>query len=592
MIRESKPRPYEQKFNDLPEVTKDAVIGVLPESEHPMAAGIVDPETGSDYRGYLIHMLLRDQDEELDHQSVSPAPLISPEGIAKIYDHYGLTGEDNGQIWLQLHGHVAGTVAAATTISNRMLRAGVEHDQGAVVTAALLHDVAKGKEIKQHGELASSLANTDHTIEDVIRVVMAEEGVDPEQIERTIVATTNTGRKDRIFTDENGDDDPAARMASIEGKGIEAAIVGLADARSVHMDFLSIEAAKAHYLARKKDPESVAFFNHHWPVYYETVSDWLTQMAPHLDLEATDKWAVHDETIFPTIHGIDAREWGAYRDAFSSDFTVEAFTKGKNPERNEDKIKIQPGLIVISDGATDKTGLRYEEDLETGAYKTGGEIAASIVTEVTSQSDKVGRELVQEITGAFQDYYAEFNPAALTDSSVRFAATLLAFRVVGDNLIVTTVGDPSYRVNDITYTNEKTVDYMRALQRREAMVAAIEGGASLAQAVEMGRAAILADLKDQHLLQNNPRSALGYAIIDGSPVPPWQVRVRSFPLVDVQSIEATSDGYYGQFPARPSVASWEALRLDIEFTDPHKFQKYLSTKENDDRSTVVARRIV
>lgn len=279
---------------------------ILSDSTSEMAARMTNPKTGSHYRGYLLAMLAvpasvyratRIKDEE--QLPVTRRPLISPEGFARIYDCFGLIDAKTSRDWLPLHGHVAATTAAAVTIINRTLEANIDLDPRVVVTATLVHDVAKGRELK-HGALASSLEYTDHTANGIIRAVMQEEEVAEDTIEKVLISAANTGRQDRAFDAEE------ARIASIKAKGIEAAIVGLADARTVHMDFLSLEEAQEHYLERKRDAESQHFFTEQWPQYYRAVSAYLTNLAPRLNLDNIDTNTVYQETILPATQGLDA----------------------------------------------------------------------------------------------------------------------------------------------------------------------------------------------------------------------------------------------------------------------------------------------
>lgn len=282
------------------------IAAFLSDSDSEMAARITDPKIGDDYRGYLLGVML---DVPMSacgstHMHgekqflVTPKPLISPNGFAKIYDYFGLINSEAAKDWLPLHGHLAATTAAALTIANRMLEANINIDRRIIVTAALVHDIAKGKELEEHGVLASSLENIDRIASDVIRAIMKDEGITDNIIEKVIICAANTGRQDRQFATEE------ERRASIEAKGVEAAIVGLADARTVHMDFLPLQEAQGRYLKRKKDVESQYFFTELWLPYYRAVSEYLTVLAPHLDLDTIGSDTIYRETITRTIQDL------------------------------------------------------------------------------------------------------------------------------------------------------------------------------------------------------------------------------------------------------------------------------------------------
>jgi hypothetical protein len=230
--------------------------------------------------------------------------------------------------------------------------------------------------------------------------------------------------------------------------------------------------------------------------------------------------------------------------------------------------------LVLSDGATDKTGLSFEG-------RTGGELAAELVVETCLQSEACGHELVSEVTDALRRLYERINPLALNDSAYRFGATMVAAKIVGEHLVITQVGDTSFRINGAdVYTNNKEVDAINAQIRKTY----IETTGDIAGS----RNVILPRLREQHKLQNNPDDQLGYGVIDGTDVPEKFVKVFTFPRGTVHTLEIASDGYYGAFPEEPSIESYEQLHQKIEETDPYKCGEYASTKTSDDRAVAIA----
>jgi hypothetical protein len=89
--------------------------------------------------------------------------------------------------------------------------------------------------------------------------------------------------------------------------------------------------------------------------------------------------------------------------------------------------------------------------------------------------------------------------------------------------------------------------------------------------------------------QNVTEPVLGYGGIDGFAVPGRFVETRSYPLVEIETIELFSDGYF-----KPGsgfgVVAWEAAFQEVEAEDVHKIGRYMSTKGTtasqltDDRS--------
>ncbi len=253
---------------------------------------------------------------------------------------------------------------------------------------------------------------------------------------------------------------------------------------------------------------------------------------------------------------------------------IEVFTEGKNPPKNEDLVGSNETTIVLSDGATDKSGQDFDG-------RTGGELAAELVVEVCLNTELIGEELINEVSGKLSALYEKINPNALTDSAYRFAATVVVARLSGDQLIITQVGDSSFRINGSNaYTNNKIVDALTANTRKEY----IEATGDIAGSRDF----IMPLLKVQHVHQNNNESPLGYGVIDGSPVPSKFIKTYTFNQSDVSTLELVSDGYYGVFPTETTIDAYEVLHETIEQTDPNKCGEFVSTKLNDDRTVVIA----
>jgi len=262
-------------------------------------------------------------------------------------------------------------------------------------------------------------------------------------------------------------------------------------------------------------------------------------------------------------------------------FETDVFSKGKNPPKNEDRVGYDATTIVLSDGATDKTGIRYEENKLTGEFKTGGEVVSKLIVDVVLASERSGQELVDELTKAVSSYYEKYNPKAMTDSAFKFAATMITARIVGTELVVTQVGDSSFRLNERdAYSNDKVIDAEMAAMRAEYIHRTGD--------IEGGRAVIMPYLKEQHRLQNNDQDPQGYGVINGQAVPSRFVQTFRFPLEDVMTIELVSDGYFGVFPSKANIDEYEKLHQHIEEVDPYKIKDYPSTKVSDDRTVLIA----
>lgn len=252
---------------------------------------------------------------------------------------------------------------------------------------------------------------------------------------------------------------------------------------------------------------------------------------------------------------------------------------GKNPPKNEDFTGYNATTIVLSDGATDKTGIRYDDN-GGDDFKTGGEVASRLAVDTVLSSSQSGNDLIAEITAAAQEFYKQHNPEALDNSALRFATTLVAAQIIGDELVVTQVGDSSFRINATDeYTNDKAIDGELAAIR----------GRYIAETgdIDGGRASIMPRLKTQHKLQNNDQEELGYGAIDGVTIPTKFIKTYRFPLRTIQTIEIVSDGYFGAFPVDPTIDGYERLHEHIEQVDPNKIKEYPSTKTGDDRTVMI-----
>ncbi len=256
------------------------------------------------------------------------------------------------------------------------------------------------------------------------------------------------------------------------------------------------------------------------------------------------------------------------------DIQITTFSQGKNDVRNEDKFGYSKRSFVLSDGATDKTGLEING-------KSGGELLAKLIVDESLNTDLNGKELVMYLTGKAVETYKKLIPEAILDGSKRPSATLVCARVTNNKVYITQVGDTSFRVNgkDL-YTNNKTVDELNAKKRSDYIKKTGNVGG--------GRDHIMPNLKNQYIHQNNLESDLGYGCIDGTAVPDKFIKIFEFPLVNIETVELISDGYFS-IPEEITVEAYEEEYKKVEQQDPDKYLKYLSTKSSDDRTVVIIR---
>lgn len=414
------------------------------------------------------------------------------------------------------------------------------------------------------------------------------------------------------------------RRASIEAKGPVAAIVAISDAMAAQFRFKgmsdeAIDEMSEYYLTRKTDAESTAFFGNDWPEYYKEVRRYLISLVPAEQqaalahaLETLTQERIFNETVLPTVvEGItpnppstEGLRYPEYHLQAVGEWTI---AKAEQPEKNEDISYLDSEVMILADGATDKTGITYPSG------KSGGKHLAEIAVETAKNSSKAGYELADEVTEAVRRFYHENNPDALTDASKRAASTLVVARLVGDSIKITQIGDTNIRIrfHDGTqkiFTNDKLVDTENADRRSRhitAELAAFEAEHGRAPSdeerrviVASGRGVIQDRLNTQYQLQNSSSDATyGYGTIDGMTIPrtfddgtPTNfVKEYEFDADTVASIELVSDGFYGEFPDESSERAYRQLYSQIHGEDPDKYLKYLSTKPKDDATVLIAK---
>jgi len=561
------------------------------------------------------------------------------------------------------------------------VEAGIElRDESPLRTATLVHDIEKPAELAAAKEMVADAAgglenSLDNPVlrEGRLWQYLHEHG----ESDDVILAAQNTGRSDRFYSSdatyeavvdnavksgsihesEKGDflesllkkasfqrdalgellHEPSEvidamtpderRRASIEAKGMLAALVGFSDAMAAQFKLqglseASIDGMTKYYLSRKKDPESVAFFGEDWPEYYKAVRRYLINQVPepHRDafaaeLDSLTHEQVFNETVLPEVLGTHAMQESGESTAYDKlKYKMEligSWTKSKNADstKNEDVTIATNEVLVLADGATDKTGITYPSG------KSGGRELADIASEVAARSDKSGYELADEITKAVQAFYEVNNPDALNDPSKRAATTLVVAKVQGDKTRLTQVGDSNIRITfkDGTrqvFTNDKLIDEENARMRSQHIQSELhrfneERGREPSEEersaiVAGGRGVIQQRLNEQYKMQNNADDrAYGYGTIDGMTIPreftdgspTYFVKEYVFDSESIDTIELVSDGFYGAFPDTASQAEYAALHERLHSEDPDKYLTYLSTKPNDDAAVLIARLI-
>ncbi len=254
---------------------------------------------------------------------------------------------------------------------------------------------------------------------------------------------------------------------------------------------------------------------------------------------------------------------------------VETYTEGKVRERNEDRFAYAGDAFVIVDGATDTSGRIYDG-------KTGGEIVAELVCKECLVAGLDGAELARYLNGKVREKYVECGILGdIGDARYRFTCGFVQVRVVGDRVIVTSVGDLGFRVNGRElHMDVKQVDIENADRRAEC----IARSGDVATCTESIRPYILG----RFAYQNISRVSLGYGVVDGTETPDEYVKTFGYPLSDIRTIELFTDGYL-LVPEAVSIDAWERAHGRVEAEDPDKWKVYRSTKSKDDRTVSIIR---
>lgn len=316
---------------------------------------------------------------------------------------------------------------------------------------------------------------------------------------------------------------------------------------------------------------------------------------------------------------------------------LEVFSLGKkfaDPGANEDSFVAIPGAgYAVIDGVTDRNGTRY-------AGMLSGQFASQTIKRATErflveqQSQRMAKDFtdgprafIDYLTAALREAYVAEGVLATVEADwkVRAGCTIVAAIHVGDRIEVIAVGDSGIRVNGSDLLQVlKPLDDVTSLLRRETwryleskgrtavdcdrMATSMTWRGSRHQppdtevsdpavAAEIERLALAAcherlpGIPDNELLhliqhgiahgqgdyQNVTNKALGYGGLDGFAIPDRYIEHRSYAAADIDMIELFSDGYFE--PGKGfGVEMWEASFRDVEAADPHKIDRYFSTK--------------
>ncbi len=325
----------------------------------------------------------------------------------------------------------------------------------------------------------------------------------------------------------------------------------------------------------------------------------------------------------------------------------EGFTQAKNPDApntNEDRIVAIPGRVyAVIDGATDLSGLRYDDRLGQGA--TGGHLAAQAVAEVLAVAGAGAfaalpepNDLVASLNDAIAATYQRIGIPAeeIASGRQRFRAAFSAALVCGDTVRLIALGDCSIRLNGrpvldhhfpgdtvlskaraaawaILVAKGLDVDSVRPLARQFIVQGPASGQALPGPLTEDDLAAILASVRADPAVLDACGNDLGVVdfilgaglegiranpggfdamVLDGVSDAQPVVRLLDVPVGDIETLELSSDGYPTQ-PVTADIAAWEQSLAEADRIDPDRIGLHASTKGRvgknfgDDRSILI-----
>ena len=264
---------------------------------------------------------------------------------------------------------------------------------------------------------------------------------------------------------------------------------------------------------------------------------------------------------------------------------IEQFLAGKVgiEEKCEDGIVVTENFVAVIDGATDKSGRRFQG-------VTGGRYAMLACAEAAAEfdADVTANTAVAQMTAAV----AKHVPADLA-SEIRPTANVTIYSKMRRE--VWKIGDVSFwhaGLADELGQAEKFVDIVTSGMRAGILAAELLAGTPLERLREddIGRSVIMPLLNRQGVFCNNLEAGKwAFAAVNGLPVPDELIGVYRIPD-DVAELVLATDGFPFVMPTlvESEAKLQEALRLDPLCIGPLRSTKGLQLGDQsfDDRAYV------
>ena len=185
---------------------------------------------------------------------------------------------------------------------------------------------------------------------------------------------------------------------------------------------------------------------------------------------------------------------------------IQTFSEGKLENKNEDYFGYNKNCFIIADGATDKSGKKYDN-------KTGGELVSQIVVNECLSTHFNGVNLVNYLNKKIRELYDKLKIIKyIKNPKYRFTSGFICMRITEDKIIITYLGDLGFRINgNKVYRETKQIDINNTEERSKYIQETND--------IEGSRHHIMPSLLKQFEHQNNPNSLLGYGTLDGTKTP-------------------------------------------------------------------------
>ncbi len=241
----------------------------------------------------------------------------------------------------------------------------------------------------------------------------------------------------------------------------------------------------------------------------------------------------------------------------------EQFIMGKHPDQTlcEDGLFISDNFIAVLDGVTSKSNRKFNN-------MTGGKAATEIAIDVLKSAPK-------DISKTALFEYINKAVASLYDNEPtgEAAVCLMVYSNFYRELWV--AGDCQCIINTALHTHEKLIDIELSEIRSRVIKDTLKNGATIEEIAEndIGRQAIMPQLKVQHQYANRTDHPYGYIVLNGTHFNPESI--VSYKINSGDTVVLASDGYPKLYDSLEKSEEYLAYILK---TDPLCFNEYKSSK--------------